>query len=410
MRSHDSRSVLCFAVHRGFKLLAAMGYKQGQKIGKSGSGLAEPLPLLLKQARAEECVRVGRQTHCLIGEQAPPSVLPTACCTAGKLSKCCRSAPMCRTRWAWVHRARRQRLGRLLASGSWKRSSGPRRQQRRQRWRGRGSGRTSSSEQRQRRRHVGQRGSSGRPSRWVLRGARAAAFLCTLMLVQQRAAPTCLGWWEGHRVRQMLHACTAAAATAAGAVLTPTLLSNSLTQCLPPARLQVCETLDAAAGIHSNILWAQPPAAAAGAASAAALAAAAAADDLLEQCEPCHKAEAAAAIRAAREEAADCSRLFGAHAEAAAAAGSRGGSTAAAKSEGQPGSSEDTPAAEGDKEEQQRLQEWEAFHSLPAAERLARVLAYLRDRHCYCLFCGCHYEDAPDMQQHCPGPSEDDHE
>lgn len=66
MRSHDSRSVLRFAVHRGFKLLAAMGYKQGQKIGKSGSGLAEPLPLLLKQARPQECVRVGRQTHCLM--------------------------------------------------------------------------------------------------------------------------------------------------------------------------------------------------------------------------------------------------------------------------------------------------------------------------------------------------------
>lgn len=27
-----------------------MGYKQGQKIGKTSTGLAEPLPLLLKQA------------------------------------------------------------------------------------------------------------------------------------------------------------------------------------------------------------------------------------------------------------------------------------------------------------------------------------------------------------------------
>ena len=34
---------------RGFKLLAAMGYRQGQLIGKSGTGLAEPLPLALKQ-------------------------------------------------------------------------------------------------------------------------------------------------------------------------------------------------------------------------------------------------------------------------------------------------------------------------------------------------------------------------
>ena len=34
---------------RGFKLLAAMGYREGQRIGREGTGLAEPLPLLLKQ-------------------------------------------------------------------------------------------------------------------------------------------------------------------------------------------------------------------------------------------------------------------------------------------------------------------------------------------------------------------------
>lgn len=39
----------CPTVRRGFKLLAAMGYQQGQRIGKEGTGLAEPLPLLLKQ-------------------------------------------------------------------------------------------------------------------------------------------------------------------------------------------------------------------------------------------------------------------------------------------------------------------------------------------------------------------------
>lgn len=176
------------------------------------------------------------------------------------------------------------------------------------------------------------------------------------------------------------------------------------------ARLQVCETLDTAAGIHENMLWAQPAAGAAGAASAAALAAAAAADDLLEQCEPCHKAEAGAAIRAAREEAANCSRLFAAHAEAAAAGtGNRNGSAAPLTAQGQ-GGLDDAAAAEADGEEQRRQQEWEAFHSLPAAERLAQLLAYLRDRHCYCLFCGCRYEDPPDMQQHCPGPAEADHE
>lgn len=187
----------------------------------------------------------------------------------------------------------------------------------------------------------------------------------------------------------------------------------------PAAFLQVCETLDTAAGIHDNVLWALPPAAAAGAACAAAQAAAAAADDLLEQCEPCHKAEAGAAIRAAREEAADCSRLFAAHAEAAAAAGAAAG---AATGAGNRDASMEPPAADRqpgggtagvvfeDEDEQQRLQDWEAFHALPAAERLAQLLAYLRDRHCYCLFCGCRYEDPPDMQQHCPGPSEADHE
>lgn len=179
--------------------------------------------------------------------------------------------------------------------------------------------------------------------------------------------------------------------------------------------VQVCETLDTAAGIHDNVLWALPPAAAAGAASAAAQAAAAAADDLLEQCEPCHKAEAGAAIRAAREEAADCSRLFAAHAEAAAAAGAatgagnRDASMGPPAADRQPGGVTAGVVSE-DEDEQRRLQDWEAFQTLPAAERLAQLLAYLRDRHCYCLFCGCRYEDPPDMQQHCPGPSEADHE
>jgi hypothetical protein len=47
----------CLPACRGFKLLSAMGYQQGRGIGKSGTGLAEPLPLLLKQARGARCVR-----------------------------------------------------------------------------------------------------------------------------------------------------------------------------------------------------------------------------------------------------------------------------------------------------------------------------------------------------------------
>lgn len=42
-------------------------------------------------------------------------------------------------------------------------------------------------------------------------------------------------------------------------------------------------------------------------------------------------------------------------------------------------------------------------------QRLQRLLDYLRDVHCYCLFCGCKYEDWDDLRSSCPGPSEEDH-
>ena len=48
--------------------------------------------------------------------------------------------------------------------------------------------------------------------------------------------------------------------------------------------------------------------------------------------------------------------------------------------------------------------------ALSPGAQLAAVLEHLRGRYCYCLYCGCRYEDADDMQQHCPGPSEGDHE
>ena len=60
--------------------------------------------------------------------------------------------------------------------------------------------------------------------------------------------------------------------------------------------------------------------------------------------------------------------------------------------------------------EVQRLAEWEAWAARPAAERLDAVLQRLRERYCYCLYCGCRYDGTADMQQHCPGPSEADHE
>lgn len=42
-------------------------------------------------------------------------------------------------------------------------------------------------------------------------------------------------------------------------------------------------------------------------------------------------------------------------------------------------------------------------------QRLDACVEYLRDVHCYCLFCGCRYENEADLSQNCPGKDEDDH-
>ena len=160
----------------------------------------------------------------------------------------------------------------------------------------------------------------------------------------------------------------------------------------------VCETLDTAAGIAASVMWRQqqqqPPAAglsAAGGARLAAVAVGAGAgdDELLEQAEPCCRAEAGAAVRAGREETAEFEQLYQRQAAAA---------EAAAKE------------AAGEPEEPEGDAEWAAWQALPPGAQLAAVLEHLRGRYCYCLYCGCRYEDADDMQQHCPGPSEGDHE
>jgi len=45
-----------------------MGYQQGQRIGKAGTGLAEPLPLLLKQVRrAGACYMLPLLRSCCAG-------------------------------------------------------------------------------------------------------------------------------------------------------------------------------------------------------------------------------------------------------------------------------------------------------------------------------------------------------
>ena len=160
---------------RGFKLLAAMGYKQGQKIGKAGTGLAEPLPLLLKQARAAGgCAHWAGVPLVDLGDSLIEFSVHALSCsgthssTAKTPANCRSPIRFCRTSLVWVHRARRLRLARLQSSESERRSSVPRRQQQQQRWPGRGSGKTFSREQRQRRRRVRRRGSSGRPNRWAV--------------------------------------------------------------------------------------------------------------------------------------------------------------------------------------------------------------------------------------------------
>ncbi|KAK9248247.1 hypothetical protein V1506DRAFT_529411 [Lipomyces tetrasporus] len=52
----------------------------------------------------------------------------------------------------------------------------------------------------------------------------------------------------------------------------------------------------------------------------------------------------------------------------------------------------------------------ETFNSLEPAKKLEVVLEYLRQKYYYCFWCGCKYEDAVDLDQSCPGLTEEDHE
>ena len=45
-----------------------------------------------------------------------------------------------------------------------------------------------------------------------------------------------------------------------------------------------------------------------------------------------------------------------------------------------------------------------------AYENLQNALQYLRDKHCYCFFCGTSYSDEADLLSGCPGLTEEDHE
>ncbi|KZW03869.1 RNA-binding domain-containing protein [Exidia glandulosa HHB12029] len=50
------------------------------------------------------------------------------------------------------------------------------------------------------------------------------------------------------------------------------------------------------------------------------------------------------------------------------------------------------------------------FLMMSPVERLAATLAYLRQEYLYCFWCGAQYEDAEDLQRHCPGEDEDSHD
>ena len=154
-------------------------------------------------------------------------------------------------------------------------------------------------------------------------------------------------------------------------------------------------------------MWGHPPAEAsehhASAAAAAAAAGGSHADELHEGLEPCHRAEAGAAIKANREEAADFARLYARQAAAAAAEAEQ------QQHNGPGGSCSDGGDGGGGGEAARRLDEWERWQALPVGERLAAVLAHLRRRYCYCLFCGARFDGEADLAAHCPGPSEDDH-
>jgi hypothetical protein len=44
------------------------------------------------------------------------------------------------------------------------------------------------------------------------------------------------------------------------------------------------------------------------------------------------------------------------------------------------------------------------------AERLQRILQYLRAEYHYCFWCGTQYKSSDEMQEECPGPEEDIHD
>ncbi|KAF1798723.1 hypothetical protein V8B55DRAFT_1522968 [Mucor lusitanicus] len=51
----------------------------------------------------------------------------------------------------------------------------------------------------------------------------------------------------------------------------------------------------------------------------------------------------------------------------------------------------------------------EALKSLPLEEQLTKLVDYLRETYFYCFWCRAKYTDQADLDENCPGTSEDDH-
>ncbi|KAI8637065.1 hypothetical protein BD408DRAFT_68242 [Parasitella parasitica] len=54
-------------------------------------------------------------------------------------------------------------------------------------------------------------------------------------------------------------------------------------------------------------------------------------------------------------------------------------------------------------------QDVESLKSLPLTDQLAKLIAYLRETYFYCFWCRAKYTDKQDLDENCPGTTEDDH-
>ncbi|KAL1448864.1 hypothetical protein WDU94_000117 [Cyamophila willieti] len=60
-------------------------------------------------------------------------------------------------------------------------------------------------------------------------------------------------------------------------------------------------------------------------------------------------------------------------------------------------------------EENNSEEEDDDEYSKQTQEKLSSLIAYLRNTHLYCIYCGAQYEDEPDINQNCPGVDAEDH-